>query len=171
MHDPGTRPGTARAARKHAGYFHRERETGVWSLRLEPGACARRYLFGWAALDILSVVPFDLILLTAPSWGPAGNTSLTRLPRCLKLLRLPRLFRCGARPLPAACAAAERPCVASHLSSDRPSDRSGCARQVQGAHAQPTTSVEGAAPVRRYLRKWKELLPISSIVMQVRAAL
>lgn len=54
--------------------------------------CALRYLFGWAVIDIMSVIPFDLILLAQPRQSRL-QSNLVRLPRCLKLLRLPRLFR------------------------------------------------------------------------------
>jgi hypothetical protein len=78
---------------EHAGYFHRDRETGIWSLRMEPWACAKRYLLGWASLDVVSVIPFDLILMASPSLTGSMGNAVMRLPRCLKLLRLPRLFR------------------------------------------------------------------------------
>lgn len=61
----------------------------MWSLQLNPRSCALRYLRGWCAVDLLSVIPFEVLL-------PAQQRldfNLAQLPRCLKLLRLPRLFR------------------------------------------------------------------------------
>jgi hypothetical protein len=60
--------------------------------------CALRYLFGWAVIDILSVIPFDIILLSQPGLQSRLKSNLVRLPRCLKLLRLPRLFRHALLP-------------------------------------------------------------------------
>jgi hypothetical protein len=65
----------------------------MWSLQLAPRACAMRYLKGWFSIDLVSVIPFELFI--APQNGREVNINLVRLPRCLKLLRLPRLFRCG----------------------------------------------------------------------------
>lgn len=77
-----------------AGYFQQEKETGIWSLQMEPKACALRYLRGWAIVDALSVLPFDLMLIGVSDSQDSLDISFTSLPRCLKLLRLPRLFRC-----------------------------------------------------------------------------
>lgn len=81
----------------HAGFFQQEKETGIWSLQMEPKACAFRYLQGWAVIDVLSVLPFDLMLISVKESRPNLDINLTSLPRCLKLLRLPRLFRCGEK--------------------------------------------------------------------------
>lgn len=86
MDEMGFTRGKVRAC---AGYFQQDKETGMWSLQLNPRACALRYLRGWCAVDLLSVVPFQL-LLPAPQ---RLEFNLAQLPRCLKLLRLPRLFR------------------------------------------------------------------------------
>lgn len=61
---------------------------------MEPRACAFRYLRGWAIVDVLSVLPFDLMLIGVSDSQDSLGISFTSLPRCLKLLRLPRLFRC-----------------------------------------------------------------------------
>lgn len=76
-----------------AGYFQQEKETGMWSLQLDPKACAFRYMRGWFIVDLLSVVPFEPLLPSPKGLG----INLSQLPRCLKLLRLPRLFRCDVR--------------------------------------------------------------------------
>jgi hypothetical protein len=76
-----------------AGYFSYDKETAIWSLEMDASKCARRYLFGWAFVDIVSVVPFDLILLANSDLHGKLKVNIIRLPRCLKLLRLPRLFR------------------------------------------------------------------------------
>ena len=65
----------------------------MWSLQLDPKACAFRYMRGWFIVDLLSVVPFELLLPSPKGLG----INLSQLPRCLKLLRLPRLFRCDVR--------------------------------------------------------------------------
>jgi hypothetical protein len=72
-----------------------DKETAIWSLEMDGSKCARRYLFGWASVDIVSVIPFDLILLANSNSYGKLKMNIVRLPRCLKLLRLPRLFRCS----------------------------------------------------------------------------
>jgi Ion transport protein len=75
------------------GYFSFDKETGIWSLQMEGSNCAWHYACGWAIVDIVSVIPFDLILLIVPGLQGRMHAALARIPRALKLLRLPRLFR------------------------------------------------------------------------------
>ena len=79
-----------------AGYFSLDKSTGIWSLQLRGSKCALHYLRGWALVDIISILPFDLVLLAVPALQSKTSSALVKIPRCLKLLRLPRLFRCGA---------------------------------------------------------------------------
>lgn len=71
-----------------------DKSTGMWSLEMGGASCAMHYLKGWAIVDVLSVIPFDLLLFVQSGMDSRLQLGLLRLPRCLKLLRLPRLFRC-----------------------------------------------------------------------------
>lgn len=66
----------------------------MWSLELKGSKCAKHYLLRWAIVDVLSVLPFDLFWIAFSSSTYKVQLNIVRLPRCLKLLRLPRLFRC-----------------------------------------------------------------------------
>ena len=86
------------SGQRRAGYFSLDAESGMWSLELKGSRCAAHYFCRWALVDILSVLPLDLFWLAFSDADYGVHLNIVRLPRCLKLLRLPRLFRCGAPP-------------------------------------------------------------------------
>lgn len=100
-----------------------DKESGIWSLELQGSKCAKHYLLRWAIVDVLSVLPFDLVWLAFSSLSYKVQLNIVRLPRCLKLLRLPRLFRCDTARQPAQnramacsdrlrhCQSAEQTCI------------------------------------------------------------
>lgn len=51
---------------------------------------ARKYLRGWFGVDVLSVLPIDVVVVAAPKLIPSEDTSFLR---ALKLLRIMRLFK------------------------------------------------------------------------------
>lgn len=90
-----------RKSSTRTGYFSLDAESGIWSLELKGSKCARHYLLRWAIVDVLSVLPLDLLWMAASDSSYRLHLNIVRLPRCLKLLRLPRLFRCAPRRIPA----------------------------------------------------------------------
>ena len=143
-----------------AGYFLLDKASGMWSLEMGGTNCAIHYLKGWAIIDILSVVPFDLLLLLQSGLSSRLQLALVRLPRCLKLLRLPRLFRCASStPLRHHHAANHtcRMCICSALAAAPAPSFALCVRAKVDVREQRC----------RYIKKWQELIPVSSIMMQL----
>ena len=67
------------------GYYDRSRGCMVWS----KAAVARRYARSWLAVDLVSVVPFDVVALALASSG----LSFLKLLRVVRLLRVIKLLR------------------------------------------------------------------------------
>lgn len=59
----------------------------------QPRAIAIHYLKGWFTLDLLSSVPFDLIVRSALSGSGLRSIKLLRILRLIRLLKLLRLVR------------------------------------------------------------------------------
>ena len=59
----------------------------------DPIILTRRYLRGWFAADVLSIIPYDLIGLTMGSSSSVGKARYLRLLRLLRLAKLLRIFR------------------------------------------------------------------------------
>jgi len=57
-----------------------------------PSLIARNYLFGWFPVDVISVIPFDLLSVIADS-SDMGNLKALRVIRVLRLIKLARVFR------------------------------------------------------------------------------
>ena len=54
---------------------------------------ARRYLRGWFTVDLVSVLPIDVIVAIAPNILPTENTALVRVFKLMRILRLFKLMR------------------------------------------------------------------------------
>lgn len=166
----------------HAGYFSFDKPSGVWSLELDGTRCALHYLKRWCLIDIASIIPFDLFLLARSSSHRRRNAALLRLPRALKLLRLPRFFRCGvplhtcmvscrgvlgskrANQVFTACCICERLCKTMPYTGNAVI----CLLHLKQAHGRCFLSAREGHVLRcRYLKKWQQLIPVSSIMMQL----
>ena len=75
----------------HARMRADPKEPGSW-IRERPGI-AKTYLQGFLIIDIISVIPFDLLALLVPA---VGNFKGLRLMRLMKMFRLLR----GTRGVP-----------------------------------------------------------------------
>jgi hypothetical protein len=56
-------------------------------------ALAANYLRGWFPLDLISVLPIDIVVVASPNVIPEGNSSLVRTIRLLRVMRLFKLIR------------------------------------------------------------------------------
>jgi len=71
---------------------------GQKKVELDPKEVARHYLKGWFAIDVMSGIPYALILLVAgpsddsePNW--ASNLKILKLSRTFRVLRLMRFLK------------------------------------------------------------------------------
>lgn len=112
----------------------------MWTLELDGTRCALHYLKRWCLIDIASIVPFDLLLLARASSHHRRDAALLRLPRALKLLRLPRFFRC----VPLRLAACRMCMLAAALACMAPAG-------WHALHAVSCTAAVGTAALRRGL--------------------
>ena len=51
---------------------------------------AKKYLTGWFPIDVVSVLPVDILVVAVPNIIPPDNTTLVRT---IRLLRVMRLFK------------------------------------------------------------------------------
>ena len=54
---------------------------------------AKRYLKGWFSIDLVSVLPVDIVVALAPNIIPSDNTALVRVVRLMRIARLFKLMR------------------------------------------------------------------------------
>ncbi len=59
----------------------------------DPAMIKRRYLLGWFPIDVISVLPFDILLLTVQSAQKASGIKMLRCMRFMRLIKLLRILR------------------------------------------------------------------------------
>ena len=76
--------------RFHTGFYEDSFSTEV---QLDPVVIRWTYLKGWFIVDVISILPIDLIVLAISSGQESGTFRVTRLFKLLRLLRLAKLLK------------------------------------------------------------------------------
>jgi potassium voltage-gated channel Eag-related subfamily H protein 7 len=68
-----------------------DRDKGNWVM--DPRKCAVKYLKGWFLMDIVSLIPWDVIAFVMEKGGSGGDMGKVRVLRLLKILKITKLAR------------------------------------------------------------------------------
>jgi potassium voltage-gated channel Eag-related subfamily H protein 7 len=66
------------------------RSTRVWII--SPAKIAKRYLSSWFLIDLISILPYDILTVTGGG-GNMGNLKMLRIVRCMRLLKIVKILK------------------------------------------------------------------------------